>query len=83
MNVCFSCGKASGSAVKSDGLCDPCAGRRQPAKRFNAWNIYHRGRLIETVFYTEECSAEYVKDSMIDHDGFPPGIEVRRVRRAK
>lgn len=42
------------------------------------WNVYLRGKLIDTVFYTSDCDAEYVRESLIDHDGYNPGIVVRR-----
>lgn len=41
------------------------------------WKVYISGRYVTTVFYTKECDAEYVRNSLIDHDGYPNNIEVR------
>jgi hypothetical protein len=43
-----------------------------------AWNVYLNGKKIDTVFYTSDCDAEYVRKSLIDHDGYDPNITVRR-----
>lgn len=45
----------------------PWAGH--PSKR-----LYH----VDTVFFTDDCDAEYVRKSLIEHDGFPPTICVYR-----
>ena len=51
----------------------------------NAWKVYkpwggagQRGRLyyVDTVFFTSDCDAEYVRKSLIIHDGFPATIVV-------
>ena len=51
----------------------------------NAWKVYKpwggdtvSGRLyyVDTVFYTSDCDAEYVRNSLINHDGFPATIVV-------
>lgn len=41
------------------------------------WNVYFGSRLIDTVFYTEDCDAEYVRASLINHDGYDYRITVR------
>lgn len=41
-----------------------------------AWNIYLFGELIDTVFYDDDCDAEYVRTSLIEHDGYDPEIDV-------
>jgi len=43
-----------------------------------AWNVYLRGVKIDTVFFNQRCDAEYVKQSLINHDGCDPDIIVRR-----
>ena len=43
----------------------------------NAWNIYLRGELLDTVFYNSDCDEDYVLRGLIEHDGFDPDIEVR------
>lgn len=32
---------------------------------------------INTVFYTDDCDEDYVRRSLIDHDGYPYDIIVR------
>ena len=41
-----------------------------------AWNVYLNGRLIDTVFYMKGCDRDYVKDGLINHDGYNPRIQV-------
>jgi hypothetical protein len=43
-----------------------------------AWNVYLRGRLIDTVFYNADCDAWYVRNGLIEHDGYNPNIQIRR-----
>ena len=40
------------------------------------WAVYLRGKKIDSVPYTLACDAEYVRTSLIDHDGYDPAIEV-------
>lgn len=40
------------------------------------WDVYLNGKLINTVFYDVSCDEEYVKFTLIHHDGFPANIEV-------
>lgn len=47
-----------------------------------AWNVYrprpyNTDRWIDTVFYTKDCDAEYVRQSLINHDGYPFDIVVK------
>lgn len=44
----------------------------------NAWDIYLGRRLIDTVFYMKGISAEEVRISLINHDGYAPRITVRQ-----
>jgi hypothetical protein len=50
------------------------ARRRNPAHKFN---VYLRGKLIDSVFSTETSTAE-MKRSLVNHDGYDPGIRVTR-----
>ena len=43
-----------------------------------AWDVYLNGREIDTVWYDPDCDAEYVKRTLVDHDGYHPGIVVMR-----
>lgn len=42
-----------------------------------AWDVILNGKVIDTVFYTKDCDAEYVRRSLINHDGYDPRITVR------
>jgi hypothetical protein len=46
------------------------------SNRMVFWNVYLNGRCIDSVPYTESCDAEYVRKSLIDHDGYDPRIKV-------
>ena len=50
-------------------------------KAHQAWNVYLDGTLIDTVFYSPDCDAEYVRRGLIDHDGYNSAITVRRCNR--
>ena len=51
-----------------------------------AWNVYvpnedREGpvfRRLDTVFYDRGCDARYVRETLIEHDGYPDVIEVTR-----
>ena len=43
-----------------------------------SWNVYLRGRWIDRVWYQSICDAEYVRTSLINHDGYNPEITVRK-----
>ncbi len=49
-----------------------------------AYNVWLNGRLIDTVFWNDRCdggakiTADDVRRSLIDHDGYNPNIVVRR-----
>lgn len=47
----------------------------------NTFNVYFMGRLYDTVHYSGgvKVDADEVKRSLVRHDGYPPGIVVRRV----
>jgi len=42
-----------------------------------AWDVILDGEVIDTVFFNDGCDKEYVRASLIDHDGYDPSIEVR------
>ena len=46
-----------------------------------AWNVYLGGKLIDTVFYDDDCDADYVRRGLVDHDGYNPAITIRRDRK--
>jgi len=43
-----------------------------------AWKVVADKHHIDTVYYDPSCDAEYVKKSLIDHDGYPSNISVRK-----
>jgi hypothetical protein len=43
------------------------------------WDVYLKGILIDCVPYDEDCSYEYVKEGLINHDGYNPTIEIKKV----
>ena len=45
-----------------------------------AWDVFVKGRWIDTVFYTKDCDADYVRRSLINHDGYDSRIVVRTAR---
>ena len=44
--------------------------------RMRAWNVYLGDRLVNTVYYDWDMSAETVKRSLVDHYNFPSNIVV-------
>jgi hypothetical protein len=54
-----------------------------------AFNVRLNGKLIDTVFYTPnvgekaEDVVEYVRQSLINHDGYDAGITVTKARERK
>ena len=46
--------------------------------KHQAWDVFLNGKLIDTVFYDADCSLDYVKRGLIDHDGYDPRIIVRK-----
>lgn len=46
-----------------------------------AWNVYLNGRNIDKVFFVEDMSAEDVKRSLVNHDGYHQDIFVKKEAR--
>lgn len=38
--------------------------------------VWLNGTVINTVYFDGTCDNEYVRRSLIDHDGYDPGIKV-------
>ena len=47
-----------------------------------AYDVYLRGKLIDTVFATG-YTVEEMRRSLINHDGYDPAIVVRECRKAR
>jgi len=46
------------------------------------WDVYLNGKWIEKVFYDADMTdAEEIKKSLVNHDGFNPGIVVRKEKK--
>lgn len=45
-----------------------------------AFNVYLKSKLIDTVFYVGDVDKQEVKTSLIDHDDYDPNIRVTRAR---
>lgn len=43
-----------------------------------AWNVYLEGKLVDTVWFDNDCQKDYVLRSLIDHDGYNVDITVRK-----
>lgn len=58
--------------------------RGNPGSRGNpssAYDVFLRGKKIDTVFQSDPSSAEEVKRSLVEHDGYDPDIRVVKQRR--
>jgi len=40
------------------------------------WDVVLNGEIIDTVFFDDDCDAWYVKNSLVNHDGYDERIEV-------
>lgn len=43
----------------------------------NEWKVFLFGKHIDTVFFTKDCDKDYVLNSLIDHDGYHPSIQIK------
>lgn len=41
------------------------------------WDVYRNSKLIDRVWFTKNCDLQYVRDSLINHDGYPVDIVVK------
>lgn len=41
-----------------------------------AWSVYLNGVEIDTVFFADDCTENYVKCDLMFHDGYDSGIVV-------
>lgn len=47
------------------------------------WNVYHNGFCIDSVPYEKDCDSDYVRRSLIQHDGYPDNITVRKAGKRR
>lgn len=45
------------------------------------WDVFMGSKLIDTVYFTISCDEDYVRRSLIDHDGYDRRIRIRPTRR--
>lgn len=52
-------------------------------RRHQPFDVYLRGKLIDTVFYSASANVDVdeVRRSLIDHDGYDPAIVVKKAKR--
>lgn len=43
-----------------------------------AWNVFVGTQVIDTVYYDKDIDKDRVRDSLINHDGYPAGIQVAK-----
>lgn len=61
-------------------VCHKSVGR-DPMKAYGksvSWKVSLHGKQIDTVFFTSDMTAEEVKRSLVNHDGYDPRIVVRK-----
>lgn len=56
---------------------------KQLAEELHAYDVHHKGKHIDTIFYGHHEPVEEVKKSLINHDGYRPDITVRKQPKAK
>ena len=63
----------------------PPRGEDDKGEHMRAFDVYLRGKLIDTVFYSTGAvvDADEVKRSLVNHDGYDPAITVRERRRGR
>lgn len=44
--------------------------------KMRAWVVMFGPQELNVVYFTDDCDADYVRRSLVDHDGYPPGIKV-------
>jgi hypothetical protein len=42
----------------------------------NAWNVYLNNRLVNTIYFDKDMTAEDVRSSLVNHDGYSINIRV-------
>ena len=48
---------------------------------WHRWNVYLRGKKIDSVSYTADMAPSLVKRTLIEHDGYDPRITIKKVSR--
>jgi hypothetical protein len=53
-------------------------GMSETGTKQTKWDVYLRGRHVDSVFYDPSMNADEVRRSLVDHDGLDPAIVVRK-----
>ncbi len=83
VTFCSKCGNESDqlTTTYNHGLCNDCVTEAKPQQgkttEQQEFKVYLNGKLIDTVFWVINVDAEDVKESLVNHDGFDPSIEVK------
>lgn len=51
-------------------------GHNKGANKMRSWDVKLNGKVIDTVFYDDDCDADYVRRGLINHDGYDPRITI-------
>jgi hypothetical protein len=46
--------------------------------KHNKWDVYLNNKKIDSVFFDKDLKSDYVKDSLINHDGYDFNINVKK-----
>ncbi len=60
---------------------DPDIRKHPDANPSQGWDVFLRGKKIDTVFYSGKNTAADIKRSLVDHDGYDPAITVRKSKK--
>jgi hypothetical protein len=44
-----------------------------------AYEVYENQNYIDTVYFTKDCDEQYIKDTLINHDGYPANIVLQDI----
>lgn len=55
--------------------------KRDLKEAVHAYDVFHNGRNIDTVFYGHHEDPEEVKKSLVNHDNYHPNITVKKVKK--
>jgi len=47
------------------------------------WDVFLRGKKIDSVFYNDDLDFHWVYDGLVNHDGYDPMIKLVKKRKQK
>lgn len=48
-------------------------------KEMLGYRIFVKGKVTETVYFSEDCTTGMIYRTLVDSDNYPPHIEIRRI----